>query len=175
MKLRRIVALLVIAIATIAVIWVYMDHSSRTPSGRLAVGAPAPDFEAVTWKGEKVRLSDYKGRVVLLNFWATWCKPCMQEMPLLNEIHESSETQIATLFINAGESKGTVSKYMEQQDFSFPVIIDVTGKISASYGVAALPSTYIINTEGDIQKIVLGEIADFKELQQWLVEAGAAK
>lgn len=120
-----------------------------------------------------MRLSEYKGRVVLLNFWATWCKPCMREMPLLNELSQSAELPVETLLVNAGESKGTVLEYMAEQQFSFPVIIDVTGRISASYSVNALPSTYIINKAGEISRVVVGEIGDPDTLKQWLAEAGA--
>ncbi|ETT69482.1 thiol-disulfide oxidoreductase [Paenibacillus sp. FSL R7-277] len=173
MKLRRIVTLLIIAAAFAAGTGVYLQQSSQPPAGRMTAGASAPAFEAVTLQGEKVRLSEYKGRVVLLNFWATWCKPCMREMPLLNELSQSAELPVETLFVNAGESKGTVSEYMAEQQFSFPVIIDVTGRISASYSVNALPSTYIINKAGEISKIVVGEIGDPDTLKQWLAEAGA--
>ncbi|MFC6650912.1 redoxin domain-containing protein [Paenibacillus rhizoplanae] len=173
MKLRRIVTLLIIAAACAAGIGVYLQQSSQPPAGRMTAGASAPAFEAVTLQGEKVRLSEYKGRVVLLNFWATWCKPCMREMPLLNELSQSAELPVETLFVNAGESKGTVSEYMAEQQFTFPVIIDVTGRISASYSVNALPSTYIINKAGEISKVVVGEIGDLDTLKQWLVEAGA--
>ncbi|WP_342478061.1 redoxin domain-containing protein [Paenibacillus sp. FSL H7-0350] len=173
MKLRRIVTLLIIAAASTAGIWVYLHQSKQPPSGRITAGASAPVFEAVTLQGEKVSLSEYKGRVVLLNFWATWCKPCMREMPLLNVLSESAELPVETLFVNAGESKGTVSEYMAEHQFSFPVIIDVTGRISASYRVNALPSTYIINKTGKISRVVVGEIGDLDTLKQWLAEAGA--
>ncbi|MEK3793538.1 redoxin domain-containing protein [Paenibacillus sp. FSL R7-0204] len=173
MKLRRFVTLLIIAAASAAGIWVYLQQSSQPPAGRMTTGASAPVFKAVTLQGEKVSLSEYKGRVVLLNFWATWCKPCMREMPLLNELSQSAELPVEILFVNAGESKGTVSEYMAEQQFSFPVIIDVTGRISASYSVNALPSTYIINKAGEISKVVVGEIGDLETLKQWLAEAGA--
>ncbi|WP_342562271.1 redoxin domain-containing protein [Paenibacillus sp. FSL R7-0345] len=172
MRVRKSTTWLVVVAAMAAIVWVYLQHSNKAPAERIATGAPAPAFEATSLTGGKVNLADYKGKVVLLNFWATWCKPCMQEMPLLNEIHKSSDMQIETLFVNVGESKGTVSEYMEEQQFSFPVVIDATGKISALYGVTALPSTYIINTKGEIQKVVFGEIQDFNMLQQWLEDAG---
>ncbi|ETT56187.1 redoxin domain-containing protein [Paenibacillus sp. FSL P4-0338] len=173
MKLCRIVTLVIIAAAFAAGIWVYLQQSSQPPAGRMTAGASAPAFETVTLQGENVSLSEYKGRVVLLNFWATWCKPCMREMPLLNVLSESAELPVETLFVNAGESKGTVSEYMAEHQFSFPVIIDVTGRISASYRVNALPSTYIINKTGKISRVVVGEIGDLDTLKQWLAEAGA--
>lgn len=171
MKTRKSIAWLVIIAAVAAIVWVYLQHSSKAPAHKIAAGTPGPAFEATSLTGNKVSLADYKGKVVLLNFWATWCKPCMQEMPLLNKMHKSSDIQIETLFINVGESKGTVSEYMKEQQFSFPVVIDATGKISALYGVTALPSTFILNTKGEIAKVVFGEIQDFSMLQQWLEDA----
>ncbi|MEK4039399.1 redoxin domain-containing protein [Paenibacillus sp. FSL F4-0122] len=171
MRLRRIVALLLVAVIAAAIVWVFINHSSQARVEGIEEGAYAPDFKVMTLSGEEVSLTEHRGKVVLLNFWASWCKPCMQEMPLLNEIHQSSNSQIETLFINVGESKGTVSEYMKELQFSFPVAIDVTGKISTAFGVTALPSTFIINEEGEIAKIRLGEIDDFTLLQQWLADA----
>lgn len=165
------VAALLVAVIAAAVVWVFIHHSSQERIEGIKEGVTAPDFEVTALSGEKVSLTEHRGKVLLLNFWASWCKPCMQEMPLLNEIHQSSGSQIETLFINVGESKGTVAEYMKEHQFSFPVAIDVTGKISTAYGVTALPSTFIINEEGEIARIRLGEIDDFSLLQQWLADA----
>ncbi|WP_238651804.1 TlpA family protein disulfide reductase [Paenibacillus piscarius] len=148
LKTYKIATWLVIVAASVAIVFVYLNHSNKGPSARVMAGAPAPEFEATALTGDRLNLADYRGKVVLLNFWASWCKPCMQEMPLLNEIHLLSGAEIETLFINVGESKGTVSEYMKERQFSFPVVIDVTGKISALYRVTALPSTFIINKDG---------------------------
>ncbi|WP_379127267.1 redoxin domain-containing protein [Paenibacillus sp. sgz500958] len=178
MKIRRRVAwlvVIVVVVSSVIVVWESVRNPHKTLSGRIQVGATAPDFAATTVNGEKVRLSDYKGKKILLNFWASWCKPCVQEMPLLNEIHLASGSQVETLFINVGESKGTVLEYLKDHQFSFPASIDVTGKISTAFGVTALPATFIINEEGSIRNIILGEIDDFTLLQQWLKEAGINK
>jgi peroxiredoxin len=175
MKINRIIALLIVVGAIWAVVWAFIDNQNKVPSERIQVGAAAPDFEGTTLTGEKINLKDYKGKRVLLNFWASWCKPCMQEMPLLNDIHMSLGDQVETLFINVGESKGTVSEYLKEHQFSFPVTIDVTGKISKAFGITALPSTFIINEDGEIAKIRLGEIEDYTLLQQWLADAKITK
>ncbi|WP_405116616.1 redoxin domain-containing protein [Paenibacillus sp. FSL K6-1217] len=164
-------ALLLVAVIAAAIVWVFIDHSNQERVEGIAEGAAAPDFEVTALSGEKVKLADYRGKRVLLNFWASWCKPCVREMPLLNELHQSPDSRIETLFINVGESRGTVSEYLNEHRFSFPVAIDVTGTISAAYGVHALPATFIINEEGEISKIRLGEIDDFSLLQQWLADA----
>lgn len=169
-RLRRAAALLIAAAALAAVLWVIW-HNSREgdrPAGTAAASSPAPAFEAVTLDGVKVRLADYRGQTVLINFWASWCKPCVREMPLLNELHASSGEGTEVLFVNVGEAKGTVSEFLEEQKFSFPVMIDVTGRISAAYGISALPATFVIDKEGGIQKTVLGEISDYAELKRWM-------
>ncbi len=171
MSMRRIVALLVIITAVMTVVWVFSHNKKRDSSERIAVGSIAPEFEATTLEGKKVRLSDFQGQIVVLNFWASWCTSCMREMPLLNDIQKSSSALIETLFINVGESKATVSEYLKDHSFSFPVVIDVTGKISTAYEVSALPATFIINREGNIRKAILGEITDFPLMQQWLEDA----
>ncbi|CAH1057292.1 redoxin domain-containing protein [Paenibacillus pseudetheri] len=165
MSMRRIIAMLVIIAAVTTVVWVFSHNETRDSSERITVGSIAPEFEATTIEGKKVRLSDFQGQIVVLNFWASWCTSCVREMPLLNDIHKSTSSQIETLFINVGESKGTASEYLKDHSFSFPVVIDVTGKISALFGVSALPATYIINGEGKIKEAILGEITDFPLMQ----------
>lgn len=171
MSIRRIIALLVIIAAVTTVVWVFSHNETRDSSERIAVGSIAPEFDATTIEDKKVRLSDFQGQIVVLNFWASWCTSCVREMPLLNDIHKPTSSQIKTLFINIGESKGTVSEYLKDHRFSFPVVIDITGKISAAYEVSALPATFIINREGKISEEILGEITDFSLLQQWLEDA----
>ncbi|GGF69255.1 hypothetical protein GCM10010912_12950 [Paenibacillus albidus] len=177
-SLRRTVTLLILAAAVAAALWVFYqsgNNREKGTAGRIAAGMPAPEFEATTLDGQKVRLKDYQGQTVLINFWASWCKPCVREMPLLNEVHTASDSGVETLFINVGESKGTVSEFMKAQKFSFPVSIDVTGKISTAYEVTALPATFILDKAGYIRNAQLGEITDFALLEQWLAEAEHSK
>jgi len=169
--MRRLVEFLIIIAAVAAAAWVLyhsIHNENSTSTGTIEVDAIAPEFEITTLTGEKVQLKDYRGQRVLINFWASWCKPCVREMPLLNNIHTSSISQVETLFINVGESKGTVSEYLKNHQFSLPAAIDVTGRISNSYGVTALPATFIIDGEGHIRNAILGEITDYTLLQKWL-------
>ncbi|WP_445667500.1 redoxin domain-containing protein [Paenibacillus sp. FSL H3-0321] len=94
-QIRRAVTVLILvaAIATVTRVFYPFNSDGETGStGKIAAGALAPDFDATTLTGEKVSLKDYQGKRVLLNFWASWCKLCMREMPLLNKIHISSKT-----------------------------------------------------------------------------------
>src|SRR4030042_2753345 len=89
------------------------------------VGKQAPDFQLLNLEEEPVSLSDFQGRPVLLNFWATWCGPCRQEMPLIQDIFtEESDTGLVILAIDVGEPPSAVSSFIQSNNFSFPVLLD---------------------------------------------------
>ncbi|WP_068618454.1 redoxin domain-containing protein [Paenibacillus tuaregi] len=174
---RRVITL-VIGVAAIAGVLYSVSHflnkaGSEQDKVRLGLGEKAPDFEAVNSLGNKVRLSDSEGQVVLLNIWASWCKPCVKEMPLIQQVIDKDKNKTEAWFINAGEAKGTVTQFLKSHEFQFPVIIDVTGRISSLYEAHSLPVTYIINRSGRISRIIPGEIEDAARLQAWLDEAGS--
>ncbi|KOY16623.1 TlpA family protein disulfide reductase [Paenibacillus xylanivorans] len=157
--------------ALLAAVWaIYQGNLTSEPKriGAIETGAVAPEFTAVNSAGEQVKLSDYRGKVVMINFWASWCAPCVREMPMINHIAETYQNDVETLFVNVGEAKGTIREFMENQQFDFPVIIDVTGKVSGVYRITGLPATMIIDQEGIFSHILLGEITKDIPLQQWL-------
>lgn len=160
--------------ALIAGSWaIYQGISSSEPqrSNGIEAGAEAPDFTAVNLDGEQVALSDYRGKVVMINFWASWCTPCVREMPLLHQTAEAHQNDVETVFVNVGEAKGTIREFMNKQQFDFPVIIDVTGKISGMYRITGLPATMVMDREGGFRHILLGELTQDIPLQQWLEES----
>ncbi|MEK5476272.1 redoxin domain-containing protein [Paenibacillus sp. FSL R5-0407] len=161
--------------ALLAVIWVVVSTSQKNEdkasTERLSIGATAPDFQATNTLGEKVTLSDFRGKSVVINFWASWCGPCVNEMPLINRVFQDSDSDVVTLFVNVGESKGTVNEFLTQHQFDFPVIIDVTGKISGMYAVTGLPVTYILEKEGNIAHSIIGEISSENQLYNYLETA----
>ncbi|OAB40843.1 hypothetical protein PGLA_17910 [Paenibacillus glacialis] len=173
-QFRRIVTILIVVVALIAVAWTIVQSnqsSQHSGSSKIEVGAAAPDFVATNTEGQQVRLAEYRGKVVLINFWASWCKPCVREMPLIHSVFQSKDNDIETLFINVGEAKGTVNEFMKEQQFTFPVIIDVTGKVSSLYRITGLPATFIIDKTGRFRKVVLGEVTDYTLLRTWLEAA----
>lgn len=115
-------------------------------------GDDALDFTAQLTDGSSFTLSDHVGKVVLVNFWATWCGPCVRELPDIARLYEeySSGDEVVIVTVNAGESAGTVERYMSQQRYSFPVICDIRGSISYAYGVNAIPRTVIFNRDGTV-------------------------
>ena len=110
-------------------------------------GEAAPDFTLLNMQGEEVKLSDYRGKLVYLNFWATWCGYCDQEMPDLQVLNAENE-DLVVLAVNVRENIDIVQPYLEKGGYDFPVLLDEVGEISATYLVSGMPTTYFINSEG---------------------------
>ncbi|WP_427050711.1 redoxin domain-containing protein [Paenibacillus sp. TC-CSREp1] len=172
-KIRRTVTMLIAMVALGAGIWAIVNNLLNAESKSsipIRAGAEAPDFEAVNSRGEQVRLSDYRGKAVMINFWASWCTPCVREMPLVHELAQQHSSNVETLFVNVGESKGSINEFMKSHQFNFPVIIDATGKVSSLYRITGLPATMVIDRAGQFSHILLGELTEDIPLQQWLEE-----
>ena len=119
---------------------------------------PAPDFTLATLDGETLRLSDYSGKVVLLNFWATFCAPCREEMPALQALwKEYREQGFVVLAVAADRSSvDPVRNFIEAGHYSFPVPLDPDGTVRNQYEVTALPMTYLIGRDGRFVGRLLG-------------------
>ena len=120
------------------------------------VGGPAPHFDLEALDGQRIKMSDLEGQFVVLNFWATWCVPCMNEMPELQKAHLSSKNRIKIVGINLAESKEVVGEYIRGKGFSFPVLLDDYGNVSQNYEVIHLPVTYFITPDGIIRDKIFG-------------------
>ncbi len=111
----------------------------------------APDFALENLNGDVLNLSDYRGKIVMLNFWATWCGPCRIEMPSMESLYKDLASEdFAIIAINAQEEPDLVNKYIEEAGYSFPVVLDPSGKVLYQYGIRALPTTYIIDPDGNV-------------------------
>ncbi len=123
----------------------------------ISPGVPAPDFSLQNIEGESISLSDYKGKVILLNFWASWCGPCIAEMPSIENLHKTvKDENIQVVTINLGESKDVVSNFMSKNGYSFNSLLDSDNSVAGIYGIRSIPTTYIINKEGNIVASKLG-------------------
>lgn len=121
------------------------------------VGGPAPLFELETVDGQIIKLSDLKGKFVILNFWATWCVPCTKEMPEFQKAHQLLEdNNVEIIAINLGETKKKVDKFIQDYRLSFPVLLDKFGNVSEQYKVIGLPVTYFISPDGIIRDKICG-------------------
>jgi len=117
----------------------------------------APDFVLKSASGKNVRLSELKGRVVMLNFWATWCGPCAEEIPHLNELHESLDPyDFELLGINLDEDQSKAVHLANKLDVNFPVLFDEDKSVSKSFDIKAMPTTIIIDRAGKIRHVNLG-------------------
>lgn len=110
----------------------------------------APDFELKDMEGNTVKLSDFLGKKVMINFWATWCKYCVQEMPDLMKLQEAHKDDLAILYVNVGESKDKVQKFIDEQKLSGTILLDDKMTVASMYGVDAYPTTFAINEKGEM-------------------------
>jgi thiol-disulfide isomerase/thioredoxin len=109
--------------------------------------------------GEIRKLSDFKGKVVFLNFWATWCGPCRSEMPSIESLYNKYRgEEFEVLAVNSMERQPDVLAFMNENNFTFPVLLDGDGKVNSSYGIQAIPTTFLINKEGRIVLRLVGSI-----------------
>jgi len=108
-----------------------------------------PNFSADTFDAREVSLAKLRGRVVLVNFWASWCAECRPEMPILERLHrESAGHGLAVIGVNARENTQTVRRYAKDLDLTFPLVLDSAGTINTLYGVVGLPTTFLIARDG---------------------------
>ena len=120
---------------------------------------PAPPFKLPDMDSEEHTLAQYKGKVVMLNFWGTWCPPCRREMPSMETLmQEYKDRPFTVIAINEWESEDIVFPYLGQIDLtpSFPILFDKSGEIAEQYKVGGLPTTYIINKQGQIVYRAIG-------------------
>lgn len=114
-------------------------------------GDAAPNFQLTTLDGKTVELSDYRGKGVFLNFWATYCPPCKEEMPYMDNLYkEFKDKGIEILAVNVGEPPLTAQKFVERYDLSFPILMDEREEVYKAYGVKPIPSTFLIDKDGKV-------------------------
>jgi len=123
----------------------------------VASADPAPDFTLQSSTGENVRLAEQRGQVVMLNFWASWCGPCRQEMPLLDAMYKRySSAGFQFYGVNVEEDNTDAKKLLKELGVSFPVLFDPESKASKLYGVDAMPTTVVIDKKGQIRYVNRG-------------------
>ena len=117
-------------------------------------GQPAPDFALKSSTGENLRLSEHRGEVVMVNFWATWCGPCRQEMPLLDELYQRYERVGFTLLgVNIDDDSRKAMTMVSELGVNFPVLFDSTKEVSKLYEVGAMPVTVLVDREGNVRHV----------------------
>jgi len=125
----------------------------------LAKGLTPPPLQALDLQGKPWRLSDLRGRAVLLNFWATWCPPCRAEMPSLQQLGEIyGPEQLLVLAVNVGAGPRRIRKYLQASGLNLTVLLDQKSEIAQAWGVSAMPTTYLIDAEGRPRLRLRGEV-----------------
>jgi len=127
-------------------------------------GQPAPDFALKSSSGQNLRLSEYRGDVVMVNFWATWCGPCRQEMPLLDELYSRYErVGFSLLGVNIDDDSRKAMNMVAELGVNFPVLFDARKEVSKLYQVDAMPVTVIIDREGNVRHVHQGYKPGYEE------------
>jgi peroxiredoxin len=153
---KPVVALIALGvlIAVFGIVW--LQSSKYEPP---KVGKAAPDFTLADLNDKEIRLADFRGKVVFLNFWATWCKPCKEEMPSMEVLHKNFEKDglvVLAVSIDRVTTTKDIPPFIKSMNLSFPVLIDSWGKTDMPYKRMGVPETFIIDQQGVIREIVIG-------------------
>ncbi len=122
-------------------------------------GASAPGFSLQTMDGKTVQFTQYRGKPVLINFWATWCGPCEEEMPLIQKAADDYGQKLVILGINDDEAIDQVRPFVQQHHLSFNILMDPGAKVTDLYQVRGFPTTYFVDANGKIQAIQIGQMS----------------
>ena len=156
---RRVVArspnrLLVATLILAAVMACVIAHELET-------GKPVPDLTLLKMGEGKVAVADYRGQVLLLNFWATWCEPCKEEMPIFQSLLDAyGEAGLAVALVSMGDSPEDVADYVHAHSYTFDWLTDFEGVVERTYGINALPTTLLIDSEGVLQGRWVGSVGE---------------
>ena len=121
------------------------------------VGHPAPDFALVDLEGNLLHLSDLRGEVVFINFWATWCPPCRAEMPEMEAVYqEYKDKDVLVIGVDIKETDNEVIQFVRQGGYSWRFVIDTTGEVAANYEITAIPTSFFLDRAGIIRAINVG-------------------
>jgi thiol-disulfide isomerase/thioredoxin len=151
--------------------WFASGSGHMEPDNTLKVGASAPDFQLTDLSGDKVRLSDFQGKVVLINFWATWCAPCQVEMPILQTYSQRYKNDLVLLAVNAEESKDKVEGFVKKLGLTFDVLLDPEGEVQRLYLLRGYPTSFFVDRNGTLQVQHIGTLTE-KQLDDYLSQVG---
>ena len=144
-----IIGLLIIA-AIVAVLFIGLGKDPQAIASPL-IGRPAPDFALkAVGTGETIDLAQYRGRPVIVNFWATWCHPCWDEHPVLTQTSQVLGNQVQFLGVVFQDDESRIKSFLQQRGWAYPTLVDQAGKTAIAYGVGGVPETYFLDKNGTI-------------------------
>jgi peroxiredoxin len=142
------------------------------PAQAAELSGKAPDFTLKSLTGKNIKLSEQRGNVVLLNFWASWCGPCRQEMPLLDKLHNRyKRLGFTVLGVNVEQDTSKANRYLQDVKVSFPILFDPNNTVSKRYDVSAMPTTVIIDRNGNMRYLHKGYKPGYEKEYQKQVRA----
>jgi len=127
------------------------------PAQALEIGQKAPDFTLKNTQGENLSLAEQRGKIIVINFWASWCAPCRKEMPVLQKFHEKyNDLGVSVWGVNVEQENQAGRNFLKGLDLTFPIFFDQSNTISATYQVKAMPSTVIVDRDGLVRYVFRG-------------------
>ncbi len=168
--MKKIFCFLIMISIFPAAAFLLMSCGTENPALPMAVvGKPAPDFSLTDTNGKIWTLSELRGQAIFVNFWATWCPPCRQELPSMQTIHQELSGkgfQMLTILVNDDPNQAVLMT--KRAGFTFPILVDSGGKAGAAYGITGVPETFIVDAAGILREKVIGpkqwDAAEAKEL-----------
>ena len=162
------------ALFMVAIMLVMAGCGSDSGDGQgIAPGSEAPDFQLEDLDGQEVSLSEFRGRPVVLNFWASWCGPCRLEMPVFQEVYTDEMWKaggLVILAVNLGESPELVQEFVDYYGLTFPILLDPRSRVGMIYNAANLPTTYFIDNSGIIRSIKRGAFTNRQALDRLIMD-----
>lgn len=159
-KMGRAITVGVLLLSVIGIIF-SLANFTRDDNKELRVGQLAPNFTLKELDGKQLSLSDLKGKVVLLNFWGSWCDPCKREMPDLEQAYQNwKEKGVVVFGVNIGESKITAKAFADRLGITFPIVLDSDRNVTLNmYKIGPIPTSFFIDKKGNIQQIYTGPMS----------------
>lgn len=161
MKKRRFFIRTGILLVMLAALCYTMYNSVFAKQDQVKEGSIAPNFVLQSVDGERIELKDLKGKGVFLNFWGTWCGPCKQEFPYMaNQYEVFKDRGVEIVAVNVAESNIAVKNFMDAYGVNFPVAMDKDRQVTEAYDITPLPTTFLINPEGKVIKVIKGTMTE---------------
>jgi cytochrome c biogenesis protein CcmG, thiol:disulfide interchange protein DsbE len=173
---------LVVGLLALLAYALFAPESLRVDAGRTVTefGAvvyddprPAPSFILSTFEGDPFDLDDYSGQVVVLNFWASWCGPCIAEMPMLNRVaDEFADDNVVVVGVNVWDSRDAAQRFVDELNITYLIVEDdVATSIAVEYGLTGVPETFVLNPDGEIVTFFRGEFSNAQQIRNMIALA----